>query len=63
MCGRLHVWSAICVVDYMCGWLHVWLATCVVGYMHNWLMCGRLHVWLRSPYLACMDDEIGNVDG
>ena len=33
MCGRLHVWSATCVVGYMCGWLHVWLATCVVSYM------------------------------
>ena len=25
MCGRLHVWSATCVVGYMCGQLHVWL--------------------------------------
>ena len=33
MFGRLHVWSAACVVSYMCGRLHVWSATCVVGYM------------------------------
>ena len=63
--------SATCVVGYMRGWLHVyriqlhvWLATCVqdsatcvVGYMRGWL-----HVWLRSPYLACMNEELGSVD-
>ena len=33
MCGRLHVWSVICVVGYMCG------QSRVVGYM-----CGQSRV-------------------
>ena len=49
MCGRLHVWSATCVVSYMCGWVHVWSATCVVSYI-----CGWLHVLLAACVVGCM---------
>ena len=41
MCGRLHVWSATCVVGYMHGQLHC--VVCVVDYM-----CGLPHVWLAT---------------
>ena len=74
---QLHVWSATRVVGYMwsttCGGLHVWSTTRVVGYMWSTTcgrlhvvgyMSGRLHVWLWSPpHLACMDEELGDVDG